>query len=186
MEIDLPERLDGEVVALRRMRNGDAPAFAGAFLEDPDLGRLLGFDEDPTQEAVIERVAKAPVKATEGRAAEFSICAIEDEQFLGSMLLHSFAWEHLRCEVGFWVLPKMRGQGFAADALSLVLSWVFDELGIERMELTTTPDNAPTRALAARLGFAEEGLQRQRNIERGRRVDFVLFGLLAEDWVLAG
>jgi hypothetical protein len=35
------------------------------------------------------------------------------------------------------------------------------------------------------LGFTEEGLQRQRNVERARQVDFVLFGLLAEDW-LAG
>lgn len=185
MKIDLPERLDGEVVALRRMRDDDAPAFAGAFIEDPDLGRLLGFDEDPTQDAVIERVAQAPIKAGQGRAAEFSICSIEGERFLGSMLLHSFAWEHLRCEVGFWVLPKLRGNGFAADALSRTCRWVFDDLGLERMELTTTPDNAPTRALAARLGFTEEGLQRRRNIERGRRVDFVLFGLLAEDW-LAG
>jgi len=105
---------------------------------------------------------------------------IEDERFLGSMLLHSFAWEHLRCEVGFWVLPRMRGNGFAADALSRISHWVFDDLRIERIErieLTTTPENIPTRALAAQLGFAEEGLQRQRNIERGR-----MFGLLADDW----
>lgn len=182
MKIDLPERLDGKAVALRRMRNEDAPAFASAFVEDADLGRLLGFDEDPTESAVIQRVAKAPIKAAEGRAAELSICAIEDERFLGSMLLHSFAWEHLRCEVGFWVLPRTRGNGFAADALSRICRWVFDDLGLERIELTTTPDNAPTRALAARLGFTEEGLQRQRSIERGRRVDFVLFGLLADDW----
>jgi RimJ/RimL family protein N-acetyltransferase len=52
------------------------------------------------------------------------------------------------------------------------------------IELTRTPENIPTRALAAQLGFAEEGLQRQRNIERGRRVDFVLFGLLADDWAV--
>jgi RimJ/RimL family protein N-acetyltransferase len=53
------------------------------------------------------------------------------------------------------------------------------------MEMATTPDNAPSRALAARLGFIEEGLQRKRNLERGVRVDLVVFGLLARDWRLS-
>jgi RimJ/RimL family protein N-acetyltransferase len=37
---------------------------------------------------------------------------------------------------GFWILPKMRGHGFAADALSRICRWVFDDLGLERIELT--------------------------------------------------
>ena len=30
---------------------------------------------------------------------------------------------------------------------------MFDDLGLERVELTTTPDNAPVAALDAKLGF---------------------------------
>ena len=37
-------------------------------------------------------------------------------------------------------------------------------------------------ALAARLGFTHEGVLRARNVERGRRVDVVWFGLLREEW----
>ena len=44
--------------------------------------------------------------------------------------------------------------------MSLLVDWAFEELELERIEITTTPDNAAARALARSLGF-----------ERGRRDD---------------
>jgi RimJ/RimL family protein N-acetyltransferase len=44
-----------------------------------------------------------------------------------------------------------------------------------------TPDNAGALVLARRLGFEEEGVLRQRAIERGRAVDIVWFGLLRDE-----
>ena len=32
------------------------------------------------------------------------------------------------------------------------------------------------------LGFRQEGVLRKRNVERGRRVDIVWFGVLREEW----
>jgi RimJ/RimL family protein N-acetyltransferase len=48
--------------------------------------------------------------------------------------------------------------------------------------MTTTPDNAGALVLARRLGFEQEGILRQRAIERGRAVDLVWFGLLRDEW----
>jgi RimJ/RimL family protein N-acetyltransferase len=48
--------------------------------------------------------------------------------------------------------------------------------------MTTTPNNAGAAAVAERLGFVREGVLRRRNVERGRRVDLVWFGLLQEEW----
>jgi RimJ/RimL family protein N-acetyltransferase len=41
-------------------------------------------------------------------------------------------------------------------------------------------------ALARRLGFTREGVLRKRNVERGRRVDVVWFGVLREEWPHTG
>jgi RimJ/RimL family protein N-acetyltransferase len=46
----------------------------------------------------------------------------------------------------------------------------------------TTPDNERMCALAERLGFAREGVLRQRDFERGVPVDVVAFGLLRDAW----
>lgn len=45
---------------------------------------------------------------------------------------------------------------------------------------------AASQGLAARLGFTREARQIQRNIERGRRVDVIRFGVLREEWPTPG
>ncbi len=102
--------------------------------------------------------------------------------FLGMVIAHSLDGRHRRGEVGIWLVRGARGRGLGRAALSLVISWLFEELDLLRVEMTTTPDNPAVPALAAHLGFTREGLLRARNIERGQRVDVAWFGLLREQW----
>jgi RimJ/RimL family protein N-acetyltransferase len=182
VEIVVPDRLAGDVAVLRPLRESDAPAYARAFREDDQLGRLLGVEDDPSEADVIRSVEGAGERARAGRGVRLAICAADDDALLGEVLLHSFAWKHRRCEIGFWLTPAARGVGLACNAIARTLDWAFDDLAIARMEMATTADNAPTRGIGRRMGFEEEGVQRKRNVERGVRVDMVVFGLLASDW----
>jgi RimJ/RimL family protein N-acetyltransferase len=134
-------------VVLRPLLAGDGPAYAAAFREDDQMGRLLGVEDDPTEAEVARRVEGARKRARVGRGAQLAVCTALDGAFVGEVLLHTFAWKHLRCEIGFWLTPAARGQGLARDAIERTLEWAFEELAIERMEMTTTTDNAPTRGL---------------------------------------
>ena len=170
----LPDTLTGDEVVLRRMRPADAPAFAAAFREDPELGRLLGLDQDPDEDAVRERIAA-------GRGNQLAIAG-DGGEFLGQVMLHSHDERHRRCEVAFWLVPGARRRGLGSRAVALVISWAFAELDLLRVEITTTPDNDAVFALARRLGFTQEGVLRKRNVERAQRVDVVWFGVLREEW----
>jgi ribosomal-protein-alanine N-acetyltransferase len=75
-------------------------------------------------------------------------------------------------------VPAARGLGAGKAAVSLLTEWAFERLELARIEITTTPDNTAARALAASLGFVEEGIMKARNLERGRRVDVVLLARL--------
>jgi [ribosomal protein S5]-alanine N-acetyltransferase len=182
MEIPLPETLGGDGVVLRRLRVEDAEAYVAAFGADPDLGRRLGMEEDPKEAPIRERAARMPELARSGRLVEFAVAERAGGAFLGSMMLHSFDAKHRRCEVGFWLVPGARGRGIGSRAVALAVTWAFTDLDLLRVEMTTTPDNAGVFAVARRLGFTQEGVLRQRNIERGRRVDVVWFGVLREEW----
>lgn len=181
VRIELPD-LRGEPVWLRPLRVQDATPYTGAFREDPDLGRLLGMEVDPSEEWVRERVAGQVDRAAEGKAVELAIANPSTGTFWGSVVLHSFDWHSRRCELGFWVVPGERRRGIGSAAVALALDWVFDDLDLLRVEMTTTPENEALPALARRLGFKQEGVLRARNIERGRRVDIVWYGLLREEW----
>jgi ribosomal-protein-alanine N-acetyltransferase len=176
--LPVPEGLARDGIALRRLRARDAGPFAAAFRDDPELGVLIAAEEDPTEGAVRRFIARQPGLRARG---EFLGLAVTDDSrrpFLGHVMLHTVAWRHRRAEVGYWLVPAARGRGIGRTAVSLLVDWAFEELELERVEITTTPENAPARALAASLGFTEEGVMIARNLERGRRVDVVLLARL--------
>ena len=137
---------------------------------------------DPDEGRIRERARRMAELVALGRLVEFAVAEEPDGPFLGSMMLHSFNERHRRCEVGFWLVPGARGRGIGSRAVALAVSWALADLDLLRVEMTTTPDNAGVAALARRLGFTQEGVLRKRNIERGRRVDVVWFGVLREEW----
>ncbi len=173
---DWPGDLSDGVVLIRRLRATDAPAFAQAFADDPALGTMIGSEHDPSVEDVAKQASNEGVHALAIADAE------NDAEFLGGIGMYRVDERHRRGEVGFWLTPQARGRGIATRAIRLLTTWAIDELGLDRVELTTTPDNAATRALAQKLGFTEEGTMRRRNLERGRRVDVVMFAVLKDEW----
>jgi RimJ/RimL family protein N-acetyltransferase len=182
MRIDLPDSLTDGHVRLRPMRADDARAFAQAFRDDPELGVAIGVEEDPEETAALARLPRMADAAAEGEAAELAITTVDDDVFVGVIVLMHFDWRHRHCEVGFWLAPGARGQGIARAAISLSIDWAFDGLGMRRVELTTLLENTPTIRLAEDLGFTREGVMRARNFERGRVLDVVWFGLLRDEW----
>jgi RimJ/RimL family protein N-acetyltransferase len=173
----------GRDVCLRPLRSEDAVGYADAFVQDPDIGRLLGIEEDPSEQTVLDTVAGQSQLAEEGKGVELAIADPVTRQLWGSLLVHQLSWHHRRCEIGFWLIPGQRGRGIGTSVASLALFWLFTDLDLLRVEMNTIPENSSIIALARRLGFVQEGIQRSRNLERGRRVDLVWFGLLREEWV---
>lgn len=177
-----PQRLEGEGVVLRPLSDGDVDAYARWFVDDPTLGISLGLDEDPDAAAVRDLIQRSGELELAGEGLTRAIADPATDRLLGALMVHSVAWPHRRCEVGFAVGPNARGRGVAKAGLGLIINWLFAVLAFERIEMTTTPDNESAVRLAARVGFVREGLLRSRDIERGRRVDIVWFGLLRNDW----
>jgi RimJ/RimL family protein N-acetyltransferase len=63
-----------------------------------------------------------------------------------------------------------------------VCRWAFDSAGVARVRLFTELDNLPSRRLAERVGFVQEGRLRRGAVDKlGRRGDLLLYGLLPED-----
>jgi RimJ/RimL family protein N-acetyltransferase len=166
-------------VLVRRLERADAAPFAQAFRDDPALGRMVGTDSDPTEEEVAAQAA-----AGDGPygVPPLAIADARTRRFLGGIGLYRIDSRHRRGEVGFWLVPAARGRGLGTRAVRLLTGWAFEQLGFDRVEMTTTPDNVATLRLASGLGFKEEGTMRRRNLERGSRVDVTMLAVLKEEW----
>ena len=174
----MPASLARDGIVLRRLRGRDAGPYAAAFRDDPELGPAVGAEEDPTEMAVRRFIARQPSLRARGEFLGLAVTDATEKPFLGHVMLHSVAWRHRRAEIGYWLVPAARGRGTGRAAVALLVEWAFAELPLDRIEITTTPENAAARALARRLGFTEEGIMRARNHERGKPVDVVMLARL--------
>jgi RimJ/RimL family protein N-acetyltransferase len=60
-------------------------------------------------------------------------------------------------EFGFSVFPAYRRKGYAREAAKAMMQWAHEQHGITEFIMTIRPDNLPSQALAAQLGFVRIG-----------------------------
>jgi RimJ/RimL family protein N-acetyltransferase len=168
-----PPLTDG-VVTLRQFRDTDADAIA-AMMDEPEIARWTRAPSPYTLDDAIEWLAKLPAGPVRGDLPLAVVDARTDE-LLGNIAVH--LRDDGRGELGYAVKAGARRRGVAARALRLYARWAFDELGLERLEVHTRPDNGPSIALAERLGFQREGVLRSYTVIHGERADVVMLSLL--------
>lgn len=117
-----------------------------------------------------------------GTEAAFFSCSVDSGTPLGGITLHVAGADPGLAGVGYWMHRDERRRGVASDALRLVARWAFSDLRVERLHLTTLSDNEASQRVAARVGFAREGLLRQWAPSREGRLDAVMYALLAQDF----
>ena len=60
-------------------------------------------------------------------------------------------------EMGYFVLPEFRRQGLAEEAALGMMDWAARIHNVARFVVSISPDNAPSVAMARKLGFARIG-----------------------------
>ncbi|WP_072687140.1 GNAT family N-acetyltransferase [Rhodococcus marinonascens] len=86
-------------------------------------------------------------------------------------------------EIGYLLSPAVRSRGLMTAAVNLVCDFAFrsDGMGMERIEWCAFVGNRASAAVARRVGFRFEGVQRAGLVQRGVRRDAWMAGLLADD-----
>jgi RimJ/RimL family protein N-acetyltransferase len=112
--------------------------------------------------------------------ANWTVVDVESDDLLAMISLDVVALRQAG-EIGYWCAPWARGQGVTSAAVRLVRDWAFDELELERLELTTDVDNYGSQRVAQAAGFHREGIMRGYLTARTRRADDVLFGMKHDD-----
>lgn len=79
-----------------------------------------------------------------------------------------------RCVLGYSVDRDHEGQGLLREGLDLALAFVFEELGLHRVEANYLPTNERSGRLLRRLGFTVEGYARDYLFLGDRWCDHIL------------
>jgi RimJ/RimL family protein N-acetyltransferase len=113
----------------------------------------------------------------------FAIVELADERAKGQASLMRITPEMGVIEVGnIWYAPTLQRTPAATEAMLLLFSYVFDDLGYRRLEWKCNALNAASRRAALRLGFTFEGVFRQHMVVKGRNRDTAWYAMLDGEW----
>ncbi len=102
---------------------------------------------------------------------------------LGYASLMRIEPEHGVIEVGNVLFsPALQRTRAATEAIYLLASYVFEELGYRRFEWKCNALNLPSRRAAERFGFQFEGIFRRHMVVKGKSRDTAWFAMVDEDW----
>jgi ribosomal-protein-alanine N-acetyltransferase len=87
-----------------------------------------------------------------------------------------------QAEMGYDLNPAFWGKGIMTEALSAIIQYGFDKMGLHRIEVLISHHNKRSQKLIRRLGFKREGVLRDHYFVEGRFSDDVIFSLLKEEW----
>lgn len=138
------------------------------------------LDENYSLEGVKE-FAKISLRQF-GNREMLSLRIIYRGETIGSIGFGYFNWHYKTAEIGYWLGEKYTGKGIVTKCCRKLLEYAFTELELNRVVIKCQPENIKSRAIPEKLGFVQEGVERQGGFHHGVFVDFVIYSMLAEDW----
>lgn len=170
--------LEGQRLRLRPVQPGDLPKFA-EWLADAEVRRwLAALNDAPTLQDEIEWYEDSRANPDN---VLWSIETLEG-QLIGTVELR-VATHARRAELGIAIQDKSQwNRGYGTETVRQVLDYGFEELELNRIELTVDEQNTRGRRCYEKCGFTEEGLLRQHRIVDGEYGNTVMMAILKSEW----
>jgi ribosomal-protein-alanine N-acetyltransferase len=105
-----------------------------------------------------------------------------DGQVVGQLNVANILYGSVSCAViGYWVVPEAAGRGVTPTAVALVTDYLFNEIGLHRVEIDIRPENVSSLRVVEKLGFRFEGLKQRYIHINGAWRDHYVFALTHEE-----
>jgi ribosomal-protein-alanine N-acetyltransferase len=178
-------RIEGDRTYLRPPRYRDWSAWAG--LREASRDFLTPWEptwalDALSRAAYRRRMRQAAVEWHEDSAYSLFVFRRADDALLGGVNLTNVRRGVAQAaSLGYWIGSPFAHRGYMTDALRSLLPFVFERLGLNRLEAACLPHNVASRGLLRKLGFREEGYARRYLCINGTWQDHVLYAVLKDD-----
>ena len=173
--------IEGKLVNLRAREMTDADRMT-RWINDREVTRFMGARypwSAAAEEAFLRGTTSAPMAFGD---VSFAI-ETKDGVHIGSCGLHRASPESRHAELGIMIGEKAYwSKGYGTDAMLTFLRFAFDEMNLNRVDLTVNADNPRAIACYRKCGFVEEVRMRQARYSGGVYSDQFVMGVLREEF----
>ena len=175
--------LAGPRVTLRRFQPGDLAKFV-AYRSAEAVARFQSWDAPyPREEGerfILQLAKQHP--DTAGEWFQFAVVLGSARKLIGDCAAMPHADDPRQCDIGFTIYTEHQGHGYATEAVSLLLAYLFATRGKHRITAYCDSRNVASAALLERLGMRREGHLRESTWAKGEWTDDLVYGLLRDEW----
>ncbi|TAL48455.1 MAG: N-acetyltransferase [Chitinophagaceae bacterium] len=174
--------LETDKVLLRSLQHLDIASFT-PLTKDASIWKYFTFLLNNPSELQYW-VETALQEREEGKRIPFTIVEKVSGNICGSTSLGSISYYDKRIEIGWsWLGKQYQGTGINFHAKFCMLSFAFDLLSFERVEIKTDNLNERAKQGLRKIGAREEGVLRSHmKMPMNRRRDSVYFSILKNEW----
>ena len=116
------------------------------------------------------------------QSIRWGITLKESGQLIGTIGLNNLSLKSKRAEIGYELHPDHWRQGYTTEAVSAVIDYAFQQLGLFRIGAITYPANTSSNHLLLKMGFTLEGTLRGYLFQRNQSHDAYVFSLTRPEW----
>lgn len=172
--------LRGRQVVLRELRASDAASLF-ALLTTEEVARFIS--PPPSTVDGFERfIAWALRQRIAGTYACFAVTLHGFDTAIGIFQVRELQPGFESAEWGFAIGSAFWGTGVFQDSAELVLEFVFDTIGVHRLEARAAVQNIRGNRALHKVGAVQECVLRRSLLRNGQYLDQVLYAVIDADW----
>lgn len=116
------------------------------------------------------------------QSIDFAVIEKSNNNYIGGVSYRPINLNSCHCDIGYAFAPKYHGQGFATEAVNLLVNEAFTNRKAERIVANIFVGNEASKNVVSKLGFLYEGTLR-RFVKKGNQwKDEWLMAITRPDW----
>lgn len=169
-------------IALKQIELSDAKdIFETLNSQREHFGKWLPFVEHTQRVEDTEGFIKAMLSLPEEKR-ELTFTIQYNGKFVGLAGFRDTDKANLKTEIGYWLSEHYQKRGIVTQSVAALCRLVFDEIGLNRIQIRCATGNIASKNIPKRLGFTLEGVERDGELLTGGLfTDLEVYSLLKRE-----
>ncbi|MDR2037389.1 MAG: GNAT family N-acetyltransferase [Bacteroidales bacterium] len=113
---------------------------------------------------------------------EYVFAMVYDGLFAGIIGFKDTDHQNKKTEIGYWLSEKYQKKGVVTKSVKSLMTFAFEELGMNRIQIKCATGNIPSKNIPKRLKFKFEGIERDGELLTGNiYTDIEIYSRLKND-----
>jgi aminoglycoside 6'-N-acetyltransferase len=177
--------LETKRLILRTFQDLDLGIFVG-YRSDPAVAKYQGWDAPYGIEAAKTFIQEMKERhpGTRGEWYQIALELKASGEMIGDCAFHVLVQDGQQAEIGVTLSRRYQRNGYATEALTRLLEYLFRELELHRVEATCDVENLASAKLLERIGMRREGHLHENIWFKGAWGSEYTYALLKKEWEL--